>query len=722
MLLGWHATDALSPRVVRFGPGVAVHGLHRLADGSFLAAGWARDLGWVPSGTPVHPLVAPNVDSRDSTGRAILIRWSASLDTLLWVAAFPPATVGPLRHLRSPGTLEAPGNIVYLSGDRTVADPLRDGYFIARLTGNLVGGDPPAILWTHDVACPPRRAGGRRGVSQYKTRQAWDVDGSRVWLARGAEADYDSAEVVRLDAGTGKLSVVAEWMDHPTRSGRVWRGKPAVFLNGAASRNDSLLYSRLSLRSTVSQAPRSVVRVLVTGSGSSTLDPDSSGRWSRDGAGQLRRGGQPLDLLFPGACREFFHDPAWLFPDSVQCPTGRGWSGLAASSRATPRIGGLVVERGNTGRWFLGVTWSALAPDGSPVDVPVVMAFESEGRPLWWSRLRSDALDTTRAAFSPELAEIQALAVGGDEDRDGPAILVAGRARASGAFWPPVLAGKGGGWRSALSPFDDLGATATWLGVLTRVSGEFFAGSWVAAPTATSAGARLPDPIFSSWPVPGSAGEVLSTTECPVLLPGTNGRLVTACSGERPLVTAGAWKSIPAPGTAGPNGWNVLTTWDPTLTAPLWSTAFDGERSVGDSGAGVALDAMLALPDGSFVLASHPRNSSLRIDPVGNVSWADPLGDAILAVLPPASRVGVHTPSIRGRGPEVRAIAGGVRVRVAGGKDLECRWIDVSGRDLGVHRAEADHLDLPLPTGTGTRFLRVRSGGAVWTLPFPVLR
>jgi hypothetical protein len=356
------------------------------------------------------------------------------------------------------------------------------------------------------------------------------------------------------------------------------------------------------------------------------------------------------------------------------------------------------------------------------VDVPVVMAFESEGRPLWWSRLRSDALDTSHAAFSPELAEIQALAIGGDEDRDGPAILVAGRARTSGAFWPPVLAGKGGGWRSALSPFEDLGATATWLGVLTRVSGGFFAGTWVASPTATSAGTALPDPIFSSWPIPGSAGEVLSTTECPVLQPGADGRLVTACSGERPLVTAGAWRTIPAPGNAGPNGWNVLTTWDPTLAAPLWSTAFDGERSVGDSGAGVALDAVLALPDGSFVLASHPQRPSLRIDPVGSTSWADPQGDAILAVLPPASRVGAHVPSLRDRRPEVRAAAGGVRVAVAGGKGLECRWLDASGRELGVHRGEADHMVLPLPRGTGTRFLRVRSGGEVWTLPFPVLR
>lgn len=719
--MGWQATPALSPRVARFGPGVAVHGLHRLADGSLLAAGWARDLSWVPAGTPLHSLAAPNVDSRDTSGRAILARWSANLDTLLWVAAFPSATVGPLRHLRSPGSLASPQDILYLSGDRTVSDPLRDGYFIARLSGDLVRGDPPGVTWTHDVLCPPRRAGGRRGVSQYKTQQAWDVDGARVWLARGAEADYDSAEVVRLDASTGKLSLVAEWRDHPTRSGKVWRGKPAAFLNGAASQNDSLLYSRLSLRSTAPHAPRSVIRVMGSGAGANPLDPDSSGLWARDGAGQMRRGGQPLDILFPGPCREYFHELALMIPDSVRCASGRGWSGLAASSRATPRIGGLVVERGNTGRWFLGVTWSALAPDGSPVDVPVVMAFESEGRPLWWSRLRGDALDSVTPAPSPELAEIQALAIGGDEARDGPAVLVAGRARQAGAFWPPVLAGKGG-WRSTLSEFSDPGASATWLGVLTRVSGAFFAGTWVASPTAKSGGARLSDPVFSSWPVPGSTGEILAGTECPMLLPGASGRLFTACVGERPLVTADAWRSIPAPGSEGPNGWNVFTTWDPALTAPLWSTAFDGVRATGDSGVGVVVDAVIPLLDGSLIVAAHPRRASLRLEPVGSPAWSDERGDAILAAIPPAVRVDTRGRAEHRSGPVLRATGAGVQVLLPGGGALECRWLDASGQELGTYRAEANHLLLPVPPGRGMRFLRVRSGDEVWTMPFPVLR
>ncbi len=721
ILLGWQGAHALSPRVARFGPGVVLHGLHRLSDGSLLAAGWARDLSWIPGGTIVHSLPAPQVDSRDTTGRAILLRWSANLDTMLWVAAFPPATLGPLRHLRSPGSLASPQDILYLSGDRTVSDPLRDGYFIARLSGDLVRGDPPGVTWTHDVLCPPRRAGGRRGISQYKLQQAWDVDGARVWLARGAEADYDSAEVVRLDASTGRLSLVAEWRDHPTRSGKVWRGQPAAFLNGAASQNDSLLYSRLSLRSTASHAPRSVVRVMVSGTGSSVLDADSSGVWARDGAGQPRRGGQPLDILFPGPCREFFHDPALVFPDSVRCPAGRGWSGLAASSRATPRIGGLVVERGNTGRWFLGVTWSALAPDGSPVDVPVVMAFESEGRPLWWSRLRGDALDSASPAPSPGLAEIQALAIGGDEARDGPAVLVAGRARQSGAFWPPTLAGKGG-WRGALSEFSDPGASATWLGVLTRVSGEFFAGTWVASPTATSGGARLSESIYSSWPVPGSTGEILAGTECPTLMPGASGRLFTACVGERPLVTADAWRAIPAPGTEGPNGWNVFTTWDPGLTAPLWSTAFDGVRSTGDSGVGVALDAVIPLLDGSLIVAAHPRRASLQLEPVGSPAWSDARGDALLALLPPAARVETRGRALRQGGPVLRSTVAGLQVVLPGAGALECRWLDPSGKELGNHRSETDRMHLPVPAGKGMVFLRVRSGDEVWTLPFPVVR
>jgi len=709
--------------VFRFGPGVAVHDLHRLADGTLLGVGWSRDLAWIPQGTTVHSLQAPRIESRDTTGRGILLRWSSNLDTLLWVASFPPGTVGPLRRIRTPGTLASPNDIVYLSGDRTVADVLRDGYFIARLSGNLAKGDPPAVAWTYDALCPPRRAGGRRGTSQYKVVQPWDVDGVRVWLARGAEADYDSAEVVRLEASTGLLSVVAEWRDHPTRNGKVWRGKPAEFLNTTASRTDSLLYSRLTLRSTDPHAPRSGIRVLVSGGKQTLLDPDSSNAWNRDGAGLLRRGGRPLDILYPGPCREYFHDAALAFADSVTCPSGKGWSGLAASSRATPRIGGLVVERGSTGRWFLGVTWNALAADGSPVDLPAVMAFESEGRPLWWSRLRADAAaDSSTPTPAPELAEIRALAVGGDEARDGPALLVAGRARQSGAFWPPALAGKGGGWRPQLSGFADAGASAIWLGVLTRVAGGLFAGSWMAAPTANSGGARISDPVFSGWPQPGSAGEVLSSTDCSALLSGPGGELFTACAGERPQVTAGAWRGVPAPGGEGPNGWNVLTTWDPDLVAPLWSTAFDGVRTAGDSGVGVAIDAQIPLLDGGVVLAAHPLRGSLRIDPVSAPSWADATGDAILAILPPPGRVGVPKRESRTSGPTVRPGEAGLQVLLRDADDGECRWLDASGRVLSVHPLRGGSAVVPRPRGAGLRFLRIESGGRVWTMPIPVLR
>lgn len=713
---------AASARVYRMGPGLRINALHGMSDGTVLGAGWSRDLKWVPKGVPITPLSAGSVDSRDTTGQAVLVRWSAGLDSIVWVAAFPQGSVGPLRRIRSS---EQPGGAtgrLFLSGDRTVADPSRDGYFIVRIQGHLERSGQPSVVWIRDIVCPPRRAGNYQGVSQYKSVQAWDVDNAgRVFLARGAEADFDSAEVVRLDAD-GRLDRVAEFRSHVTSKGRVWRGSPSEF-DSRTGWGDTLLYSRLFLKATDAQAPRSRQRIVVSSGKTTILEGDSSRLWTPDSAGGLRRGANPLDILFSGPCREYYPDPQILFADSVRCPGGRGWSGLSASSRATARIGGIVVDR-RSNRWALGVTWNALGSDGSALDMPTVSVYESEGRLLWWSRLRSDAdLDSVANSVPASLSEIQGMAVGQTEHTTGQTLVVQARGRVTGAFWGSQNARLGPGWRTSVSGLTQSGAEATWLAKLTLVNGGFLAATWQAAVDSGSSGLPLGD-FHGGWPVPGSAGERLSSTTCHAGIEADEGGGVqTVCHGARPMTTRGAFQSVPSPGSAGPVGWNVLTVWASALEQPAWATAIDGVREAGDSGVAVAIDDHAFNGDGGGVVVGHVLRPSARVVAVAAPGWADSSGDVVLALLPRPDRVGIDARRVRqGVRPEIVRVGGRLRVVAPGEGDGSCRWVDASGRSgRSVPLLDGEAM-IELPHGSAVRFLAVRRGGGRWLVAVPLLR
>lgn len=722
LLAGWFVVaQGMSERTLRFGPGVRINALHRGSDGSLLGAGWATNLDWIPAGTARKSLQATRVESRDTSGQAILVKWSADLDSILWVAAFPKGTVGPLRKLRASGSSAPLLDSIWLSGDRTVSDPLRDGYFVASLASGA--SNSPSVAWTFDVLCPPRRAGGRQGASQYKTVQAWDVDPkSSVWIARGAEADFDSAEVVRLDAH-GKLTLVEEWSSHVTSRGRVWRGRPSSYTS-LAGQTDTLLYSRLLLKSTEAQSPRSRQRFLASGGVATAVDSDQTQLWTSNGAGGLMRGSQPLDILFSGPCREYYHDLAVQFPDSTRCPSGRGWSGLAASSRATARIGGLIVERESM-RWAVGLTWNALGADGSPLDIPTVMAFDSEGKSLWWSRLRDDALrDSSPKPMAGSLSEIDAMGVGLNQSTTGPVLVVGARAREAGAFWAPGLASKGAGWRSSLDGLPDQGQEASWLGVLTLVDGQFLSSTWQAAPAAGSTGAPLADPFYRGWPTPGTSGEILGSTRCPRVDLDASGNILTVCRGDRPLTTPGARGAVAPPGQPGPTGWSVVGSWEPTLKSPLWATALDGERIAGDSGAGLQIDDQLVLPDGGVLAVGHPLRAGFRLASLSAPGWSSSTnGDVVLAVVPARARTGASPhPTRIGAIPRLLRSGDLVRVRTFRPEAGTCSWVGPSGREGDRVALVGGEAVLRLPEGSGIRFLRIHQGGMTWVLPCPVLR
>lgn len=663
-------------RAFAFGPGVEIHAALPLSDGGVLLGGWARDLAWVPSGVPVAELEAGASNSAD-TGYALLVRLSSDLGEIVQVAHFPQGTVGAVRRLRSTEQPGAATGTIFLSGDRTPTDSLQDGYYLARLAGDLAASTPvaPTTAWIRDLAAPPRRASGRRYPSSFKTHQVWDVDVlGRVVAGRGADADVDSAELVRFDS-TGALDQVPQWVSHPTLSGKVWHGNTGAFATTPDAVGDSIRYSRVWLRSGDGQGLRSLRRRKADGT---WLDADSSQAWSDDGDGGLQQGAWPEDALASGPCVLHWSSTSGGFGDSVVCPEGSGPGGLRFSSRRTARVGGIVFDR-RKALWFVALSWQALAPDGSPVEEPALLCFETEGRLVWWRRLRREAdADGLVVAGGASFARPDAVEVDYGRTDLEPTVLVLGHARSDTAFWSGGLdGGIAGGLRPHL-PAQDTLPTAAWIARLSQADGTLEDLTWIADPAAASQTESV-ESDWNGWLAPGDGGETLGGTTCEAgLAPDSLGRVLLPCRGERPLLPDGAEDTPPAPGAAASDTLASLRLWSRSLEAIEngWLPGYDADSSL----APPQVEAVAWLKDGrAFVAGSGASGSTLAVDAP---SWADVQGEAWVALYAPAPTLGVSASAGRDGGfaLRLRRIGAGWRLEWTGSGEARVQVVDARGR------------------------------------------
>lgn len=199
---------------------MAFHDTVRLSDGTFLIAGGADHLDWLPEDVDRRELLGTDGMNSSGSGRTgFVLHLSSSLQEILDVLHLPEGQAEDVRRIRLTSAPGEPTVQLTISGGRHVSGWEDDGYFIARLDGNYVDGAPTRAAWIYDVDAEPRRASGREGVSAYKQIQPWDVtpDGGVVF-GRGAEYEFDWASVHMLD-NDGQLSVVENWPAHWTADG-----------------------------------------------------------------------------------------------------------------------------------------------------------------------------------------------------------------------------------------------------------------------------------------------------------------------------------------------------------------------------------------------------------------------------------------------------------------------------------------------------------------------
>ncbi|MBK8251089.1 MAG: hypothetical protein IPK82_00270 [Polyangiaceae bacterium] len=591
-----------------------------LSDGTFLFAGSADNLDFVPPETPKVEIAAGTINSASPTKIGFILHASGDLQTVLHLVHFPVGTVRDISRLRLTGKPGAPSGDLFISGRRDVTDKSNDGYFIARLDHNFISGVPSKALWTFDAKCPPREAGGGTGESAYKTIQPWDVgsDG-RVVYGEGAEYDFKWAQIQRLSP-EGKPEVVENFTAHWSDSTE-WDGTPASSYQGGTLVRSAIVMKagrRGSLRS-------------ATQEDFDALLPDGNGRTDR-------KGRYPDDYYFSGPCSLV----------NNTCPGGPGYTGYKTSDKPTQRVGAIAIDR-DSGDFYVGYSTQSTLPDGNPDFEPAVAALDKTGKLKWWSRLYHERTDKDGGGFNETSSPdqyVDHLAV----DHTGKTLVVLARAHGNNVinYWSGDKVAANPGAKSFHSQFTGSSGNIhiSWVGKLSLSNGVLQAASWNAeyAEGTGSLGAPYDDPNLDGWPSHNAGWPDLNTTRVASLAVDADGRVYLTAVGRRTITTKTAYQKMPKP-NEGMSGWNdYVRVFAPDLSTLVYSSILRGpwDTSMDGGGGNISLIGVVPAKEGVLAVGFHGYDEVTMTPagvpmPVSNVpAWceAEPQGEsAVLAHL-----------------------------------------------------------------------------------------
>lgn len=562
-----------------------------LSNGTVLVAGGAQSLDWLPASVPRTELPASGINSASAGNIGFILHLSADLRTVLRVVHFPVGLVRDIRRLRTTSLPGQPTGDIYLSGTRDVSDYMQDGYFIARLRGNFVTAPPSGLEWAYDVQCRPRRASGFTGEADHKALQPWDVgsDGKVVY-AMGAEYDFDWAAIERLDA-SGQREVVPEWPAHWTATTE-YTGRAADYSGASGPLVRSAIVMKAGRRGSLRSTSQADYEALL---------PDGNGRTDR-------KGRLPDDYYFTGPC----------LPSPGTCSgSGPGYTGYRTSDKPTQRVGGIVIDRRNNHIYF-GYSTQSRLPDGNPDFEPAVVAMDSQGRLLWWSRLYPERRERTGGGFdttSPPDQYVDHIAL----DHAGNRLVVLARAHGNNVlnFWNGHQVAARPGASSFHNQFTGTNGNIhlSWLGKLELSSGALYAASWVAeySEGTGSLGAPYPEPIHDGWPNHNAGWPNLNTTRVSHLEVDAEGAVYLVAEGRRTITTSNAYMKMPRPSTSNPSGpprsgWNhFVRVFEPDLSRLRYSSILRGpwDPEQDGGGANVRLEGVFPVSGGVIAVGYH---------------------------------------------------------------------------------------------------------------------
>lgn len=599
-----------------------------LSNGKVLVAGQADNLSWLPGGTPITTLtvnLAPDVSSIISSDSrvAFLMLLNSTQSTIEHVVRFPAGTVADVSRIRTTNEQGQPTGNMYISGRRTfTSDPTLDGYFIARLNNNFVGGIPNACTWYYPVNARPRGA----SVSAYKTIQPWDVgnDGSVVF-GLGTDYDWNWAAIEKLDAN-GNRVVVENWPYHQGTNGEQTYKPASSYTGGTPTFSSIVLKAQRagSLRSSINGT------AYWNGYNFNALDEN----------GNARKGKFPDDWYFGAADGETPGDGriyGRLTQGTNYSTSVMGYRTNFASTRPTARLGSIVIDRRDNHIYFGYSTQTAFRTlDGKwiPDFEPVVVAMNPTGAIKWWARL----YDQYRVSEPDQY--IDALEI----DYANDYLVVLGRQHGFNVnmFWKGnnlTYNPAANGFKNSNSGVNTIQTGHyTWLGKydLIRVpvgplpvQPKIFHATYVTEYSDNPTGLGTPsnDPKLDRWPTPNSGFPDLNTTKgITRLAVAPSGNVVMAATGRRTITTSDAHQKMRKPGTGSVSAWNhFVRVYRPDLSAPVYSSLLTGawDTLTGIGGSNAVITAAIPTLNGVFVTAYHEADPTTGVARPNNIPTAN---------------------------------------------------------------------------------------------------
>jgi hypothetical protein len=519
----------------------------QITDGTFLVAGYADNLNWISAIIPKIQLTYSGTipNSLGSNRFGILLHLSSDLQTILQVVHFPQGAVEDIRFIKTNTQPYSPTGDLYISCNTLDTDANNGGYIIAKLNNNFINDFPSSLSWFNVVWA-------KSGPKDY---HPWDVtsDG-KVFYISGEAYGYDWSAIYCLNQN-GQRTVVNNWRTHWLTNGNEWKGTPAS--SNPLGGINSVAYSGIVLKIW----GRCDLRSWTLSNYNTLLS---------DGNGGTKKGKWPLDVLFNSPC-----DPT---NPTANSPGYTGYSAAAGS----PVYGGesICIDKRNN-NIYIGMNFKSVLPDGQPDFEPAVIAMDSSGLLLWWSRLYHEITPTGNFVNSTPDQYIDALAIDYFSDK----LVVGARCHGNNVenFWegntinsnPSAFGfqnnftGSNGdihiSWLGKLQLNDGSLTNSTYLGELAEGTGLL--------------GVPLADPNMDNWPNPNTGWPNLNTTRLAKnnMKVSSNGDVCVLAVGRRTITTANAYQKMVLPSSGELSTWNsFVRVYDNQFHVPKYSSLVVG--------------------------------------------------------------------------------------------------------------------------------------------------
>lgn len=520
----------------------------QISDGTFIICGYSEDLSWIPVGVPQTTLTysgsIPN--SLGSNRYGFMLHLSNDLQTMLNVVHFPQGAVENIRFMKTNSKPYEPTGDLFISCTTEDTYANDGGYIIAKLNNNFVNGVPGSLEWFKIVWA----------MSYAKEMHPWDVSSNgEVYYVSGEAHGYDWSAMYCLDP-SGNRKVVENWRTHWLVNGSEWKGTPAS--TNPLGSIDSVKWSGIAFKITGRCELRSW--------NSTDFNVNMP-----DGNGGIRKGKWPADFLFSTPCDP--NSPTALSP---------GYNGYSPEA-CCPVWGAssVVVDRRN-GNMYLGMNFkSYYNPQSTPDFEPAVIAFDSTGTLLWWSRLYHEITPAGDTVGSIPDQYVDALAIDYANDK----LVVVARAHGNNIenLWEgnPINSNPSAyGFQNQFTGTNG-NIHESWIGKLRLNDGVITNSTFVAELAEGTGGLGTPhaDPNLDGWPDPNTGWPDVNTTKIAKnnIKISSSGDVCIAAVGRRTITTANAYQKMVKPYYGGQSCWNsFVRVYDSELHIPRYSSLVVG--------------------------------------------------------------------------------------------------------------------------------------------------